>query len=309
MGTPAAALIDLRSEPTTQHLLSLSPVLQTLSPPLAALHLARVRLSYNIPTDSGRNKGSWGDWWCHNCGGMRTGVGGADRGISGDGDGAESSAMANKRASQSARGKGGKKKGKRVVKKKEPEGDDEIEQVDGALIATDDVFTVVKRKPAECGQCGASFKRPKPDKSTLATFPPSRTAARTRRSTRAAQEEEKETAVESAENRMDTDGMDVDTPLVPPGAGSTPFSDDNGDVVEIAPTRTTPTLTRPLFQRVATTEGNLPTYPPPQPRSSPPAGDKGAKVKRKKKSGLAKLLAENKERSDMESKKGSWGLG
>jgi hypothetical protein len=32
-------------------------------------------------------------------------------------------------------------------------------------------------------------------------------------------------------------------------------------------------------------------------------------VKRKKKSGLAKLLAENKERSDMESKKGSWGLG
>ncbi|RXK36544.1 hypothetical protein M231_06203 [Tremella mesenterica] len=54
-------------DPTSSHLLSLPPLLYPISPSLAALHLARVRLTLSLPPSS------YTSAWCAQCGGLRSG--------------------------------------------------------------------------------------------------------------------------------------------------------------------------------------------------------------------------------------------
>ncbi|EIW71995.1 hypothetical protein TREMEDRAFT_58139 [Tremella mesenterica DSM 1558] len=55
-------------DPTSSHLLSLPPLLYPISPSLAALHLARVRLTLSLPPSS------YTSAWCAQCGGLRSGT-------------------------------------------------------------------------------------------------------------------------------------------------------------------------------------------------------------------------------------------
>lgn len=235
---------------TLQHLLSLPPLLQPISPSLAALHLARVRLLLNVPASPG--VGVMTEWWCHSCGGLREGLGGA---------------QAPKR-----------KRGKAVAKKT------------AKVRAQKKAVSGVKRKETICANCGERFEKAKPDKKTLVTYPSARIAARRRKQ-------------EAAENTA-TDPFVVNPPDI---TTITPAVHATTEVIDIsmedAPAPTPPP-SRPSFSRVRDTEPNLPTYPPPAPVVSPEKPKK-----RKKKSGLAKLLAENKEREAAQNLGSSWGLG
>jgi hypothetical protein len=143
----------------------------------------------------------------------------------------------------------------------------------------------------------------------LVTYPSARIAARRRR-------EQAETDAGTdpfvVQERVQTTsskaiGMDIDPDIVSPTPGpstpSIPGPDSRGNT----PTVPNASLTfdkKPSFARVRDTEPNLPTYPPPAASTSPEKPKK-----RKKKSGLAKLLAENKERAAAQNLGGTWGLG
>lgn len=234
---------------TMSHLLALPPLLQPISPPLAALHMARVRLLLDIPTTS--TTGAITEWWCHSCGGLREGLGGTSRNSN--------------------------KKTKRKI---------------GAKKTSPARSLGEKRRNAVCTNCGETFRRATPEKKTLVTYPSARIAARRR-----AQEEQ---STSLADPFIDTpapidDQMDIDPPVSDTGSMEIEKGKEEQRVED---TR------QPIFNRVRDTEPNLPTYPPPATTGSPEKGKK-----RKKKSGLAKLLAENKERAAAQNMGGSWGLG
>ncbi|WVW86208.1 hypothetical protein I302_108250 [Kwoniella bestiolae CBS 10118] len=271
-------------DPTLFHLLSLPPLLQPISPPLAALHLARVRLSLSIPTSS-TYLGKSLDDWCNLCGGLRLNLGGTTT-----------------------------KKGRRIGVKRR------------------------NWKGTVCGVCGEKYKKGEPDRGTIREHPPAR---RTRRM-KLEQEgkgKEKETQDRMSCNRMDSGNVDAHQN---DNNGSTnihqiqtmnedpPFQSTS----IIHPTTSQPPppplppkfLSRPSLSHIPTSSPNLPTYPQPPPVSPPSnAVNTGIKkssssagigvgaaggAKRKKKSGLAKLLAENKEREALSKGQGGmWGLG
>ncbi len=233
---------------TLNHLLSLPPLLQPLSPSLAALHLARVRLLLSVPASP--FSGGVAEWWCHSCGGLREGLGGW-----------------------------GTNRRKRVV------------------VEEDGVGTGGRRKKAECGRCGASFQRPKPVRRVLEGFLPART--RSERTT--ARKEKLVPEVVISTNSVPS--LSPDPATLPPEA----------PIEQVQPTIPRPTLlSTPSLTYIPTSAPNPPTYPEPIPTkraASPILGAKGAK--RRKKSGLAQLLAENRERQEREEKQtgsSSWGL-
>jgi len=237
---------------TLQHLLSLPPLLQPISPQLAALHLARVRLLLDVPASPG--VGVMTEWWCHSCGGLREGLGGA----------------------QPAKRRAAAKKGGRS--------------------RTPTKVVGIKRKDAICANCGERFEKAKPDRKTLITYPSARIAARRKK---------EEAASSQAADPFAMPTTSTDTPLPVLVVES-----DSGDGMDIDPPARpaqpaqTSAPARPSFSRVKDTEPNLPTYPLPAPAASPEKPKK-----RKKKSGLAKLLAENKEREAAQNLTSSWGLG
>jgi len=235
---------DLPPE-TLDHLLSLPTLFEPLSPSLAALHLARVRLLLSIPTSP--FTGNVGEWWCHHCGGLREGLGGA---------------LQRKRVGPMA--------------------------TDGSDCGTGGL----KRKKAECSQCGASYTRPKSDRKALMAFVPARTRSRR--------------ANFNPEVIMSTDLI---SPLVATSTDQVIEQSSSSS----SPTKPRPTLlSTPSLTYIPSSAPNPPTYPAPIARcsvSSPTSKGKGA-GKTRKRSGLAKLLAENRERVEKENDlgSGSWGL-
>jgi len=229
---------------TLNHLLSLPPLIQPLSPSLAALHLARVRLLLSIPASP--SPGGSSEWWCHQCGGLRVGLGGAKwrkRGVDDTDDG--------------ARG---------------------------------------RRKKAECSQCGASYQRPKPDPKALGEFPPARTRS-------------KRMAAKSSlvpEVVITTQSI---TSLESSASASTVPTTDQTSLQKPRPTL----LSTPSLTYIPFSAPNPPTYPEPAGRASVSSSTSNGKTtgKRRKNSGLVKLLAENRERAEREAGigSGSWGLG
>jgi hypothetical protein len=254
---------------TLNHLLSLPQLLHPISPSLAALHLARVRLQFAIPATASPA-------WCIKCGGLRVGV-------------PRSKIASDKRGQSKTSGKG---RGKVVAK---------IDQ--SGLGCSTCGYTVVKNK------------RVKPE------MPPARQVAYTRR-LRSAPVDDNSGHTNVV---VDVFGTPVLQPTTieptsiaianfvhPPEA--TPFVSQalSSDPVPpiISPSKLT---TRPSLSYILSTDPNPPTYPLPPPvlRSpSPPRTATRGGAKKKKKSGLAKLLAENKARQDIDkgSGRGSWGL-
>jgi len=268
-------------DPTLSHLLSLPPLLQPISPSLAALHMARVRLLLDIPSSS--SVGVMSEWWCHACGGLREGLGGAQR------------PRARERPATTAAGKKGASAKKR-----------------SKVTATAGLAGGVKRKAAECANCGAKFTKAKPDRNTLVTYPSARIAARRRREQAETQQatdpfvvQERVQTSSSKAIGMDIDiDTDMDSPTPGPSTPGTTGTDIRGTTTTQVASTTLAIGKKPSFARVRDTEPNLPTYPQPAASTSPEKPKK-----RKKKSGLAKLLAENKERAAAQNMGGTWGLG
>ena len=225
---------------TLQHLLSLPPLLQPLSPSLAALHLARVRLLLSIPASSTFNNlvGSW----CHSCGGLWK----------------------------------GSSDGKQRIR---------------ATTDLCDVRAQRKRKRAECSQCGAKYQPPKPDKTTLSGFPPARTRSK----------------------RISASTSKLVPEVIIPTRSTSSLSPEPPATQKSSSIRSRPTLlSTPSLTYIPLSAPNPPTYPEPGRArfASPVLGGKVGGKKRKK-SGLAKLLAENRQRAEREVGigTGSWGLG
>jgi hypothetical protein len=197
-----ASMAEQATDPTLAHLLCLPPLLHPLSPQLAALHLARVRLLLSLPSPHPSLI------WCDKCGGLR-----------------ESSKS---------------KKRKRVY---------------------------------QCTLCGIIQGAPKPIKSTTDSFP---NARKTRRMAK----------------------------LAPPPETASPVA---------APSKPKPLpptlLSTPALAHVPTSHPVTPVYPVPPPLVQPQPGAGTNSSKKKKKSGLAKLLAENKARKEESLGGGNWGLG
>lgn len=137
--------------------------------------------------------------------------------------------------------------------------------------------TTKKRKRAfVCTLCGLTCGAVKRSKATLETFP---NARRTRRMVKA---------------------EPVPSPIAPSQAVEAVAGPSKKK--DRPPTL----LSTPALQHVPTSHPTTPTYPipPPKVQSAPAAAGK-----KKKKSGLAKLLAENKARKEESMGAGNWGLG
>ncbi|WVO18558.1 hypothetical protein L204_106277 [Cryptococcus depauperatus] len=282
------------SEATLYYLLSLPPLLQPLSPPHAALHLARLRLLLSIPTDKpiipsdialpiestgtvvGRNiLGSW----CHRCGGLRRGTGGAERNRHSTFLPQEISKEKEKEVKTRAIRE---KARKRVVANA---GLPEKEREDKRMARKLEIGSAIeqqkkRRLPAECTTCGAAYTRPKPNRATSVQFQPAR---RTRRQAQEIKEKE------IANGAQDSTRQDCAPP-------------------------STPLLSHHPYLHISSSPPDLPTHPPP-PRTLVASGiqatssSDGSKKKRKvKKSGLSKLLAENKERAEASKSGRMWGF-
>lgn len=169
-------------------------------------------------------------------------------------------------------------------KRKAPPVDDIEAELHAALAQMDAEDR--RRKNAQCSTCGNQFRRPKP---TPSFFASARTVARTRRASRLAAE------VKPDEPPAPKEPTKTEQALAVPEA-------ERG---KAALTRT------PSLAHIPTSDPGLPTYPPPSASSgsSPaPPSPPPAKKRKTKKSGLAKLLAQNKAR-EAEKSSGNWGLG
>lgn len=158
-----------------------------------------------------------------------------------------------------------------------------------------------RRKNPRCTSCGTKFHRPKP---APPPYPPARAAVRTRRQSALAQ------CVKPDE--PEEEKVDEDRALSP--AGTVDASQLFG-----ATTPTPPITRAPSLAHISTSDPATPTYP--TPKAAPPPQPKGAlcttlptspppaKKRKTKKSGLAKLLAQNAAREAEKAGSGNWGLG
>ena len=271
---------------TTQHLLNLPPLLHSISPTLAALHLARARLYLSI------SSAELYDGWCYRCGGLREG-------------GGSKSAIRKKRKLPRDRSLNEHPTCANAPRVDANEGKD---------------HTGVKRRATSCTVCGASFRQARPDSTKQSSFPPARPVRQTR--LKAAQRQEQDTAaLVASATSVDTPipTIDPSTTLPRPnhsGGMDVDITDGSlaravtGIRVETTPqsqavSRNPPNLfSRPSISHVLSAPPSPPTYTQPPPLV-PPEKKKG--TRKKKKSGLAKLLAENKERAERD-QGSSWGL-
>lgn len=173
------------------------------------------------------------------------------------------------------------------------------------------------RKKPNCTQCGASYLRPKADIATLAQLIPARTAARTIKTRgmstlitpgaiRGTESTPAPAMIRTTESEV---GPSPSFSLATPHGIPDPALDIGQQSNHLPPSL----LSTPRLSYLPSSEPNPPTYPKPPGRSSPPpTNNKGAKRKKRPASGLAKLLAEAKER-DLGGQAGaqsgsSWGL-
>jgi len=259
---------DQPTPTTVDHLLNLPPLINSFSPALASLHLARIRLGLLIPPGTFDQTA-----WCRTCGGLRQVV----------------EAFGPSSPSPSPRKARGKKRSG-VVKKR-----------------------IVR--PKECAICGTSFRGPKKE-DTAMSFPPARTIRATRSNSANQAPATINVPYDSTTPPVipsPTTSMDIDQP--PEEPKSMMVDPIAIDPVVIQPdyhyTPRPPPPPKYVYNNglthVYTSAPNLPTYPqPPAQHVSPPPKEKNRK---RKKSGLAKLLAENKEREGgAGGGSGSWGL-
>jgi hypothetical protein len=256
---------DQPTPTTVDHLLNLPPLINSFSPALASLHLARIRLGLLIPPGTFDQTA-----WCRSCGGLRQVV----------------EATGPLSPSPSPRKGRGKKRAGGAVKKR----------------------TV---RPKECAICGTPFKGPKVEDAAK-SFPAARTIRATRSTTATQAQEAITVPYEIPKPSVDTSTpMDIDPSPAPDQLIPivTEFAQEpTTHQPEPAPAPPPPKYVyNNGLTHVYTSAPNLPTYPqPPAKHVSPPPKEKNRK---RKKSGLAKLLAENKEREGGGSgARGSWGL-
>ena len=291
---------------TFTHFLNLPPLLEPISPALAALHLARIRLVLSIPPGVIDQTA-----WCPYCGGLR--------------DALPPTSM-DSTSRKSTRKTSSTSPSKISKKKKAGNGP-------GAK------RSLVKVKWAkECKRCGMEYKRPKPEPEARA-FPSARAvrAVRTKRKAGTGTDETGLQHDQSSNVVMATTQPEPDSS----GASSIPATppsvlDNQEPQAQALPTMT---MTMPLPHLNPTDQYPIPSFPPPPlkyvhnhnlihvhtssphpptydqpPRvkvSPPPKEMPKEKGKKRKKSGLARLLAENKEREGGGSGTGTgggWGL-
>ncbi|WWC91739.1 uncharacterized protein L201_006686 [Kwoniella dendrophila CBS 6074] len=298
---------ELPDQSTLTHLLNLPPLLQPISPSLAALHLARVRLSLSIPTSASKKYNSRSNIsnvnlneWCHLCGGFRSYTNKSQGELSTS----TSTSILND------------DKARKPIKKSR----------------------IVQKKNSICDLCGEKYERPKPvkDWAFIRDYPPAR---KSRRSNLKLQEESISQHITNQQKPDNTviEGQASTTTVTQKDIGelddaetskpdpSTASVEVPSLAMEIDQTPSTiPAMTpqaqqqpkllsRPPLSHIPKSSPNLPTYPQPPPvvpKSNISNSSAGNSSKKKKKSGLAKLLAENKER-ELASKGngGMWGLG
>ncbi|WVO21238.1 uncharacterized protein IAS62_002545 [Cryptococcus decagattii] len=279
-------------EPTINHILSLPNLLQPISPSHAALHLARLRLLYSVPAEEQssselssssspsprgiRDKLTLGGW-CNHCGGLRKGMGGAQTGGRGQ----------VKDEEKEEKTKAIRERARKRVRELSNLTEDEREEKKMARKLEIAGAVQKRRQPPECTTCGAVYTRPKPDKKTLADFPPPR---KTRKQTAEAKakEESKSLALKATIEAA----VKVERQIQPPQT----------------------LLSHPVFSHIPSSPPSLPTHPPPPPAklsggATSATTDVAKKKKKSKKSGLSKLLAENRERNESTKGAGMWGLG
>lgn len=272
-----------RPHPTTlSHLLTLPPLIYPVSPALAALQLARIRLQLSIPAGSLETTG-----WCTVCGDLRA-------------------STPNPKKRKCSRG------GKQPARSPG--------QGFGPILLYEEDQTKAepksksKGRPSNCEQCGAKFGRGKGKGSVVHDVWPA-PSARKVRACRRQQPSQGEASpakplVTGTDQAMARDPLDQ-VPHIP-SPSSLPLPESTSSPAHPAPRPPRYTST-PSLSHVLTSNPNPPTYPQPPPRLSSPGstggagGAKSGKGK-KKKSGLAKLLAENKEREVGRSGGSGWGL-
>jgi len=168
-------------------------------------------------------------------------------------------------------------------------------------------------RPKECAICGTPFRAPKVEDAAK-SFPAARTIRATRSATASQSHEAITVPYEIPKPSVDTSTpMEIDPSPIPdePTPIVTQFAHEpttHQPEPEPAPAPPPPKYVyNNGLTHVYTSAPNLPTYPqPPAKHVSPPPKEKNRK---RKKSGLAKLLAENKEREGGGSiARGSWGL-
>ena len=248
---------------TVDHLLNLPPLINSFSPALASLHLARIRLGLLIPPGTFDQTA-----WCRSCGGLRQVV----------------EATGPISPSPSPRKGRGKKRANGVVKRKP-----------------------IRQKA--CAICGIPFKGPKVEDAAK-SFPAARTIRATRSATTSQAPDPVTIPYEIPKSSVDTStSMDIDPTPVPDQSMPivTEFVPEPTNHQPVPPSPPPKYVYNNGLTHVYTSAPNLPTYPqPPAKHVSPPPKEKNRK---RKKSGLAKLLAENKEREGGGGTgRGSWGL-
>lgn len=293
---PLAPALDMSLLPTT----------------LAAVnHLcaARVRLLATMPT-----VGMAWSLWCGRCGALREGFGGACAYELRDKSG---SATPSSTTASRKRSINGELKNLSMDADLDAEGEDaspadelerELHRTLAAMANGCNTPPAMppqrRRKSPRCTACGSKFRRPQPQP---ARFPPARSVARTRRQSSLAaevknEEPEATSTTPASSAAPSSNGSPAGSPVASPGPN--------------ALSRT------PSLQHIPTSHPSTPTYPNPPvvppptsggttpPVSIPPGGGAPPAKKRKtKKSGLAKLLAQNAQRAAEKNGSGMWGLG
>jgi hypothetical protein len=298
--------------PPPAYIAVIPSLLQSLSPPLSALHAARVQLLFNLPKEATRK------WCCQTCGCLREGFG-----------------WKVVKVKKDPRLQGGLvgtvKRGRGVLKRSASEVDSDT----ACLVSSPNKKkTVILSKAPKnmlrgiCSMCGTKFTLGGSDRKTIESFPPAR---RTRRIP--------STTAHHQASLDDPNDAKASSPTI---------SQSPSDIIQSTSRFSTSTqpspslLTSPRLAHIPTSHPTASTspFPPMLPSSLPHSSTSSRSAspigglpknsiplvgpsttaallssgKRKKKSGLAKLLAESK-RKDEEALGGlgglgkSWGLG
>ncbi|WWC72055.1 uncharacterized protein I206_106015 [Kwoniella pini CBS 10737] len=312
------------SDPTLQHLLNLPIALQNVSPALAALHLARIRLSLLIPT-SNKFNGKNLEEWCNSCGGLRLSLGGS-------------------REREKEREKG--ENNNNIIEK-------ELNNKMEFNKARTPIKKIKQRRNPICSLCGINYKKPIPNKEILKDYPPARITRRMKLNQNQNQNQNQKQnqqiekngnksnqmiEVELGQSLQNSIGLQLDL--------GNSFQQDLKSNIEVTLNTNTEMVInensisqtyqnefkqkplslvqRPSLTHIPKSSPNLPSYPQPPARTTSSniisnnidvqgkksnLNSSSGNLKKKKKSGLAKLLAENKEREINKGNGGMWALG
>lgn len=277
------------------------------SSPVVANYLCQARLRFLQERPQSL---LWMSLWCGRCGAIREGWGGPGPKTTSGTSTPKGTTVKQVSPKRDADGK---------VKHDDTDGDEFERELQWSLEAFTETLpparkppTNRRRKPPACTSCGMTFHRPRP---MVPNLPPARTVARTRRAAAASTDVKMEIRA-AATNVI----PEIAAQLPSPVPSQTPTQPSEPSAPITAPPSPPSLSSTPSLSHIPRSDPHLPTYPrppvvpPPGPNGSshkvtiPPSGGQPPAKKRKKKSGLAKLLAQNAAR-DADKGSGSWGLG